>query len=105
MRVQRVQDLREQHPVQHAGGTLLGCGLQQAVGLLQLSVAGQQTRQYRQRLHGVATQRGDGLCMQADLGLGQFLTELVPELPRGVCIGQGRTVGHHRIGVRCAFLA
>ena len=48
LRVQRVQDLREQHPVQHAGSTLLGCGLQQAVGQLQLPVAGQQARQYRQ---------------------------------------------------------
>ena len=43
--------------------------------------------------------------MQADLGLGQFLAQLVTELPRRIGIGQGRTVGHHCIGMWSAFLA
>ena len=42
--------------------------------------------------------------MQADLRLGQLLTQLVSELARGISIGQGRAVGHHRVGVRSAFL-
>ena len=42
--------------------------------------------------------------MQADLGLGQLLTQLVSELTRRVGVSQGRAVGHHRVGVRRAFL-
>ena len=104
LRVERMQNLREQQPVQRPRGALCGRRLLQPGQRQQLPMLAQQARQYRHRAHRhIRAQRRDCLRVQPDLCLRQLLPQLVPELARRIRIGQCRTVGHHRIRMRCAF--